>query len=112
MSKNKVSQSGIVYSTDPGFRQEEETEENVSMPADKQQLTIKLDSKQRAGKLVTIIMGYVGTSSDREEIARKIKAYCGTGGSVKDKDIIIQGNNKDKIVQWLLKNHFKQVRKM
>ena len=60
--------------------------------------------KHRAGKAVTLIENFIGTISDLEELGKKLKTFCGTGGSVKDGEIIIQGDNREKIVQWLQKN--------
>ncbi|MES2430646.1 MAG: translation initiation factor [Bacteroidota bacterium] len=108
MAKQKLnSLGGLVYSTDPNFKPEEETqdEQETLQPA-KQNLRIKLDTKQRAGKAVTLITGFVGITDDLEALGKKLKAFCGTGGSVKDGEIIIQGDNRDKVLQWLQKNGY------
>lgn len=110
MSKHKRilnNLGGLVYSTDPAFKLPEEnnSEEETMAPA-KQQLRIKLDTKHRAGKAVTLVLGFVGKEPDREELGKKLKSFCGTGGSVKDGTIIIQGDQRDKILQWLMKNGF------
>jgi translation initiation factor 1 len=106
MSKKK-SLGGIVYSTDPGFRPEEENREMAeTLPPAQQKLRVRLDTKHRAGKAVTLIEGFAGKNEDLEELGKKLKAYCGTGGSAKDGEIIVQGDNRSKVLQWLLKNGY------
>jgi len=106
MSKRKPNSSGIVYSTDPDFRMDEELPQEKTLASRQQKLRIKLDTKQRAGKAVTLVEGFIGISADLEELGKKLKAYCGTGGSVKDGLILIQGDQRDKILQWLLKHDY------
>lgn len=111
--KNKPDARGFVYSTDPNFNfQQEENEEMETLPASQQKLRIRLDTKHRAGKAVSLVQGFIGTINDLDELGKKIKNYCGTGGSVKDGEIIIQGDQRDKILQWLLKNDYKQTKKI
>lgn len=101
--KKNAASSGIVYSTDPNFSYpQEEHEEQATLPPAQQQLKITLDKKQRAGKTVTVIAGYIGMDADLEKLGKELKTKCGTGGSVKDGLILIQGDYKDKIVKWLL----------
>lgn len=108
MSKKKLSSfGGLVYSTDPNFKPEvEETEQQETLAPKLQKLKVSLDRKQRAGKTVTLLEGFVGTEADLEALGKKLKNYCGTGGSVKDGEIIIQGDNRDKVVQWLKKEGY------
>lgn len=111
--KNKPDNRGFVYSTDPNFKFEEEPAEvNETLQASQQKLRIRLDTKHRAGKAVTLVTGFIGTSEDLEVLGKRLKNFCGTGGSVKDDEIIIQGDQRDKIMQWLLKNEFKQTKKV
>ncbi|MBL0145063.1 MAG: translation initiation factor [Chitinophagaceae bacterium] len=98
--------SGLVYSTDPDFKIEEEVNEVETLPSSQQKLKIKLDTKHRAGKAVTLITGFIGKQKDAEELGKKLKSFCGTGGSVKDGEIIMQGDNREKIKQWLIKNGY------
>lgn len=108
MSKKKSSSSGIVYSTDPSFRPlEEESQEQETLPANQQQLRVKLDTKHRGGKTVTLVDGFIGTNDDLESLSKQLKAFCGTGGSAKDGQIIIQGDQRQKILQWLQKSGYK-----
>jgi len=111
--KNKPDIRGFVYSTNPdfSFEQEDNNDKETLQPA-QQKLKIRLDTKRRAGKAVSLIEGFVGTDNDLEDLGKKIKNFCGTGGSAKDNEIIIQGDQRDKILQWLLKNGYKQSRKI
>jgi translation initiation factor 1 len=102
MNKKKANNGGIVYSTDPNFHREEEPIPE-SAPAPRQQkLKVRLDTRQRAGKAVTLVEGYIGPVAELEELGRLLKTHCGTGGSVKDGMVIIQGDQRDKITQWLI----------
>ena len=106
--KNKPDNRGYVYSTDPSFSFEEEEKNVATLPPDQQPLSIVLDTKHRAGKAVTIIYGFRGSEEDLEALGKKLKNFCGTGGSVKDREIIIQGDQRDKTLQWLKKNGYKK----
>ena len=105
--KNKADDRGFVYSTDPNFKFQEERETHSNRPAGQQKLTVRLDSKRRAGKVVTLVEGFAGTEDALEDLGRKLKAFCGTGGSARDGEIIVQGDQRDKVLQWLLKNDYK-----
>lgn len=113
MSKKKIQGfGGLVYSTDPNFKlPEEDGGEQETIDPAQQKLKIRLDTKHRAGKAVTLVEGFVGTIADMEDLGKKLKSFCGTGGSVKDGEIIVQGDNRDKVLQWLLKNGYKQAKK-
>lgn len=111
--KNKPDNNGFVYSTDPNFHYQNNDEEPLkTLSSSQQKLRIKLDTKQRAGKAVTLITGFVGTDDDLQELGKKLRTCCGTGGSAKDTEIIIQGDQRDKVLQWLLKNEYKQTKKL
>lgn len=112
-AKKFNSLSGLVYSTDPNFKIEEAqtNEEETLLPA-QQKLKVRLDKKHRAGKMVTLVEGFTGKEADREEMGKKLKTFCGTGGSVKDGEIIVQGDNRDKVLQWLLKNGYTAAKKI
>ncbi len=111
--KNNPDSRGFVYSTDPGFSfQPEENNEPETLPASQQKLKIRLETKHRGGKMVSLIQGFTGTNEDLEDLGKQLKNFCGTGGSVKDGEIIIQGDQREKILQWLFKNGYKQTRKI
>ena len=113
MSKKINSLSGLVYSTDPNFKIEEDREEEqLTLPPAEQKIKIRLDKKHRAGKMVTLIENFIGTNADKEDIGKKLKTACGTGGSVKDGEILVQGDNRDKVLQWLLKSGYKNSKKI
>lgn len=98
MSKKNQS-GGIVYSTNPGYRPEEE--EKASTPAPSQQdLRIWLERKG-GGKVVTSVRGFIGNDEDLDDLGRTLKSKCGVGGSVKDGEIMIQGDHRDKVLTIL-----------
>ena len=98
------SRLGMVYSTDPDFRYTtDEVEEPETLPPDKQTLRVWLDRKQRAGRVVTLVRGFRGTAADLEALGRMLKQRCGVGGSVKEGEIIVQGDHRDRIVEILLR---------
>lgn len=114
MNKNtKPDINGFVYSTNPNFSfQPEEFKDSETVQPHQQKLKIKLETKHRAGKAVTVIEGFIGKPEDLENLGKLLKNFCGTGGSVKDNIVIVQGDQRDKVLQWLLKNNYKQSRKI
>lgn len=106
MSKKKP--TGIVYSTNPDFKFEfDEVEEHETLPPQQQDLRVWIDRKQRAGKQVTLVTGFVGSTNDLEVLGKLLKTKCGTGGTVKDGEIIIQGDVREKIMDILAKSGYK-----
>lgn len=103
MAKQKGHFGGLVYSTNSDYfnSQQEEEAARETAPKDKQKLRVKLDTKQRAGKVVTLIDGFTGTTEDLEALGKQLKTKCGAGGSAKDGAIMIQGDYKDKVIAWL-----------
>jgi translation initiation factor 1 len=110
--KNKPDNRGFVYSTDPAFSFEEDKENIDTLPAAQQKLKVRLDTKHRAGKAVTLVEGFVGQEQDLEDLGKKLKSFCGTGGSAKDGEIIVQGDQREKVLQWLLKNGYSKSKKV
>ena len=113
MSKKRSNPGGLVYSTDPNFKLPENAgaEEETISPA-QQKIKVRLDTKNRGGKAVTLVEGFIGTNADKEELGKKLKTFCGTGGSVKDGEIIVQGDNRDKVLQWLQKNGYSAAKRI
>jgi translation initiation factor 1 len=111
--KNKNDKYGFVYSTDPNFRFEEDPQKvHETLFPKEQKLKVRLETKHRGGKTVTLIEGFIGKEEDLEELGKKLKNFCGTGGSAKDGEIIIQGDQRDKVLQWLLKNGYEKTKKI
>lgn len=110
--KNKPDTRGFVYSTDPNFSFEEEEQASETLAPAQQKLKVRLDTKQRAGKAVTLVEGFIGKIEDLEDLGKKIKSFCGTGGSAKDGEIIVQGDQREKVVQWLVKNGYKNIKRV
>ncbi|MBU3713456.1 MAG: translation initiation factor [Ferruginibacter sp.] len=107
MSKKKINTSGIVFSTNPDFNFQEIPEDDPeTLLASQQKLRIRLETKHRAGKTVTLIMGFIGKQADKEELIKKLKNHCGTGGSSKDGEMLVQGDQREKVLQWLKKNGY------
>ena len=108
----KKEKLNIVYSTNPNFQYEFEEEESVeSKPNSQQKLYVSIDKKQRGGKEVTLVEGFVGPEEELKELGKLLKSKCGVGGSVKDNEILIQGNFKDKVYDLLVKENYKVTKK-
>ena len=103
---------GMVFSTDPDYKSEEDhTEEEASVSPTNQKLYVSYDKKQRKGKVVTLIEGFEGPFEDLEKLGKHLKSKCGAGGTVKDGEIIIQGNFVQKIMDMLEKDGYKVKKK-
>ncbi len=111
--KNIPDARGFVYSTNPDFSFQQPDEVPVqTLPPEQQKLKIRLDTKHRGGKAVTLVEGFKGTEEDLTDLGKKLKNHCGTGGSAKDGEIIVQGDQREKVLQWLVKNGFKNSKKI
>ena len=111
--KTKNDKHGFVFSTDPNFKFNSDAPEEVeTLPPAEQKLKIRLDTKHRGGKTVTLTTGFVGTDTDLQTLGRSLKNACGTGGSAKDGEIIIQGDHRETVLAWLLKNGYKATKKI
>lgn len=96
------SRLGVVYSTNPDFEYRQEVqEEQATLEPSKQRLTVRIDRRQRAGKQVTLVEGFIGTSEDLSALAKALKTRCGVGGTAKDGEITVQGDLRDKVVALL-----------
>lgn len=102
----------IVYSTNPDFKYqvEQEEEQQATLPATQQRLRVQLDRRNRGGKTVTLITGFVGTEDDLKDLGKWLKTKCGTGGSAKEGEIIIQGDWKEKVAELLKTKGYTQTK--
>ena len=104
---------GMVYSTNPDFEYTTAEEvEPTTLAPEKQNLRVWLDRKHRGGKTVTLVKDFVGTEADLQELGRMLKSKCGVGGSAKDGEIIIQGENRDRVLNILLAEGYSQTKKV
>lgn len=107
MSK-KNNSGGIVYSTNPDFQYANAAANPIeTLPNNQQDLRVWLDGKSRGGKTVTLIKGFIGSEEDLTALSKVLKNHCGTGGSAKDGEIIIQGDHREKVMNFLIKNNYK-----
>ena len=101
----------VVYSTNPNFRYEtSEEEETETLPKSQQKLRVSMEKKGRGGKTVTLIKGFVGTEDELKDLGKLLKTKCGVGGSVKDDEIIIQGDFKQRIIDLLKTEGYTQTK--
>lgn len=102
MNDNRKKRINVVYSTNPDFSYDYDQEEApATLAPERQNLRVVTDTKQRKGKTVTLVQGFIGSSDDLETLARLLKNKCGTGGSAKDGEILIQGDVKEKVLALL-----------
>lgn len=99
--KVKKNFDGLVYSTDDSLNLFEEQIDIDTLSPNLQKLNIRLETKQRGGKKATIIKGFIGKNEDLESLAKKLKSHCGTGGSIVDGEILIQGDMCQKVKAFL-----------
>ena len=103
MGKSKKNRVNVVYSTNPHFDFEEFSDEEISIPFNEQKLYVSIDRKNRGGKSVTLIEEFRGSDEDAKDLAKKLKQLCGVGGGYKNKEIYIQGDQKNKVASFLQK---------
>jgi translation initiation factor 1 len=103
---NSFSSMPLVYSTNPDYIQPNAEEQKQTLAPEEQLLRVILETKHRAGKTVTIVYGFEGADADLETLGKALKNFCGTGGSVKDGEIIIQGDHRQKVFQYLKQKGF------
>ncbi len=102
---------GVVYSTNPDFAYTEEAEEAVAtLPSNQQKLRLSMERAGRGGKTVTLVKGFIGTDDDINSLCKLLKQKCGVGGSVKDGEIIIQGDHRQRLIEILKQNGYTQTK--
>ena len=101
MGKSKKNRVNVIYSTNPHFDFEVPSDDEISIPFNEQKLYISIDRKNRGGKSVTLIEEFRGSDEDAKELAKKLKQLCGVGGGYKNKEIYVQGNQRDKVSIFL-----------
>ena len=110
--KSKKNRIGVIYSTNPDYDYSFDEDNNEeTLPENEQKLKVLIDRKKRKGKEVTLITGFIGFEDDLKELGKYLKTKCGVGGSVKDGEILIQGNHREKIVQLLLDKGYSKTKK-
>ena len=107
---NSFSSIPLVYSTNPDYMVPNEAEEKITLSPAEQLLRVILETKHRAGKTVTIVYGFEGADADLEALGKALKNFCGTGGSVKDGEIIVQGDHRQKVFQYLKQKGYNKAR--
>lgn len=108
MAKKNKEKVSVVYSTNPNFQfSYESNEESQTLPPQQQDLRVQIDRKQRNGKEVTLITGFIGTTEDLESLGKLLKQKCGVGGAVKDGEIMIQGNQLQKVMDLLTQQKYR-----
>jgi len=108
MAKDWKDRLGVVYSTSNDFDYDkEEHQEDDTLPPQQQKLIVSLDKRNRKGKAVTLITGFIGAEEDLKDLGKHLKTKCGVGGSVKDGEILIQGDHRTKVVEMLQKEGYK-----
>ncbi len=102
---------GVVFSTNPDFEYENEQEETQeTLPPQEQKLRVSLDKRNRKGKAVTLITGFVGTEDDLKSLGKMLKTKCGVGGSAKEGEILIQGDFREQVMKLLQQEGYKPKR--
>ena len=106
MNKKRENRKGVLYSTNPNFEYEYENDESKTLDNHKQNLEVWIDKKHRAGKTCVLIKGFIGKEDDLKSLSKILKSKCGVGGSIKNGEILIQGNIRDKVMKILEKEGY------
>jgi translation initiation factor 1 len=111
MSNDWKDRLNVVYSTNPDFKYETAKEEKeTTLPPQQQKLRVSLDRKNRGGKTVTLVTGFVGSEEDLKSLGKLLKSSCGVGGTTKDGEIIIQGDFKQRVLDLLIAKGYTQTK--
>ncbi len=113
MAKARNNREGVVYSTNADFQYQggNEAAEVATLVSEKQALRVQIDRRQRGGKEVTLVAGFVGTDADLQTLGKLLKTKCGVGGTAKDGEILIQGDVRDKVLALLLKEGYAKAKR-
>jgi translation initiation factor 1 len=105
--KNKKKRVDVVYSTNPDYEYNYEDDGvEETLPPEEQKLKVRIEKKGRGGKTAVVVKGFIGSEDDLKDLAKTIKTKCGTGGSAKDGEIIIQGEMRNKVLEVLQKEGY------
>lgn len=108
MAKKKKNKVNVVYSTNDNFNFDfDDSPESETLPVQQQNLKVMHDRKDRGGKTVTLVTGFIGTEDDLKALGKHLKSKCGVGGNTKDGEIIVQGEMRDKVFDLLIKDGYK-----
>ena len=103
MGKSQKNRVNVIYSTNPNFDFDDNSEDQTIIPFNEQRLYVSIDRKNRGGKSVTLVQGFIGSEKDAKDLAKKLKQICGVGGGFKNSELYIQGNHKEKVSKFLEK---------
>ncbi len=103
MGKSQKNRVNVIYSTNPNFDFDDNSEDQTTIPFNEQRLYVSIDRKNRGGKSVTLVQGFIGSEKDAKDLAKKLKQICGVGGGFKNSELYIQGNHKEKVSKFLEK---------
>lgn len=103
MGKSQKNRVNVIYSTNPNFDFDDNSEDQTTIPFNEQRLYVSIDRKNRGGKSVTLVQGFIGSDEDAKDLAKKLKQICGVGGGFKNSELYIQGNHKEKVSKFLEK---------
>ena len=102
---------GVVYSTNPDYEYSDDSQEEAdTLPKNQQKLRLNIERAGRGGKTVTLVKGFVGSDKDINALCKLLKQKCGVGGSVKDGEIIIQGDHRQRLIEILKKEGYTQTK--
>ena len=102
---------GVVFSTNPDYEYSDDSQEETNtLPKNQQKLRLNMERAGRGGKTVTLVKGFVGSDEDITSLCKLLKQKCGGGGSVKDGEIIIQGDHRQRLVEILKKEGYTQTK--